>query len=453
MNSDTLVVLLEGTPIGEVRQGGRERLEFRYDPDYAAEFDALPLSLSMPLTRRVHPDRSITPWLWGLLPDAEDVRRDWAKDYHVAPNSPFELLGSPVGHDCAGAVQFCRPNAVNWLAERGGDLLALSEHQVAERLRSLQRDETAWLDKSLRLQFSLAGGQRKTALHFADGTWSVPWGNTPTTHILKPTVRGLRSSDVNEHICLTTARRLGLPAAVTALGVFEDRTAVVVTRFDRPRIGGEVHRAHQEDLCQALAVMPDQKYENLGGPSAEAIIGMLRQHAGEHAHDDITRFVDSLALNWLLGGTDAHGKNYSLLIDEDRVRLSPLYDVNSVLPYRRGAERAQELAMRVGGHYELGEITPQDWTSLARKARLDPSDTIERILSLAARLPETVARIAAEPAVRVVDADFADDLVERVSWWVQECLPRLEGADLTAGAPQRREHTTRLKRPLGDLSP
>lgn len=250
-----------------------------------------------------------------------------------------------------------------------------------------------------------------------------------------------------------TARRLGLPAAATALGVFEDQTAVVVARFDRPRIGGEIHRAHQEDLCQALAVMPDHKYENLGGPSAEAIIGVLRQHAGEHADEDITRFVDSLALNWLLGGTDAHGKNYSLLIDEDRVRLAPLYDVNSVLPYRRGAERAQELAMRVGGHDELGEITPQDWMSLARTARLDPSDTIERILSLAARLPETVARIAAEPAVQAVDADFAEDLVERVSWWVQECVPRLEGADFAAGAPRRRGPTTPLTRQPGDLSP
>jgi len=99
-----------------------------------------------------------------------------------------------------------------------------------------------------------------------------------------------------------------------------------------------------------------------------------------------------------------------------------------VLPYRRGTERAQGLAMRVGGHYEPGEITPQDWLSLARKARLDPSGTIERILSLAARLPDTVARIAAEPAVRVVDAEFADDLVERVSWWVQECVSRLERA-------------------------
>ena len=453
MSNDTLVVLLHGVPIGVVRRRGGERLEFRYDGDYVAAFDALPLSLCMPVSRRTHPNRWIDPWLRGLLPDSEEVRKEWAKEYHISANSAFELLSTPVGHDCAGAVQFCEPSAVNWLSERGGHLRPLSESQVAARLRSLARDETAWLDSNLRLQFSLAGGQRKTALHFADGAWSVPWGDIPTTHILKPAIRGLRGSDINEHLCLTAARHLGLPAAQTTLGVFEDQTAVVVTRFDRPRIGGNVYRAHQEDLCQAFAVKPDDKYENGGGPSAPAGIAILRQHAAEHAHNDITRFVDALALNWLLGGTDAHGKNYSLLIDEYGVRLSPLYDVNSVLPYRVGRERSQELAMRVGSHYRLGDVTTRDWMALAREARLDGDATIERVLSLAARLPAALASAAADPDVRAVDATFADQLVERVSWWVNECVPRIESADLPVETPQRPASTTPTRPQLDDISP
>jgi len=453
VSSATLAVILDGVPIGEIQRRGGERLEFRYDDNYRTSFGALPLSLCMPVSRRAHPDRWISPWLWGLLPDSEDVRKAWCKGTTASYNSAFEMLSTPIGYDCAGAVQFCKPDNVNWLAERGGDLEPLSEHGVAGRLRALVGDETAWLDRSRHLQFSLAGGQRKTALHLADGTWSVPKGATPTTHILKPTIHGLRHSDINEHLCLTAARLLGLAAAQTTLGIFEDQTAAVVTRFDRPRISGEFYRAHQEDLCQALAINPGHKYENQGGPSALTSIDVLRQHTGEYAHNDITRFVDTLALNWLLGGTDGHGKNYSLLIDEHNVRLSPLYDVNSVLPYVVGSEHTQALAMSVGRHYELGKITAHDWAAVARLARLDVDTTIERILSIAARLPTALDTAAADPAVRAVDPTFADQMVEGVSRWVEQCVPNIEWTNPGDLPPERHSSTPAAPRRRDDLSP
>ena len=435
MSSATLVVVLGGVPIGEVRRSVGDQVEFRYDADYVASLDAVPLSLSMPVSRRAHTERRIGPWMWGLLPDSEDVRRVWARSYGVSAGSAFDLLSTPAGYDCAGAVQFCKPDDVNWLAGRGADPQPLSEYGVAERLRSLAGDGTPWLDGARRQQFSLAGGQRKTALHFADGAWSDPSGAVPTTHILKPAVRGLPRTDINEHLCLTAARRLGLAAAQTSLGIFEDQTAVIVTRFDRLRIGGEFRRAHQEDLCQALAVNPTHKYESDGGPGALASIGTLRQHTAEHAHDDVTRFVDALALNWLLGGTDAHAKNYSLLIGAYDIRLSPLYDVNSVLPYRVGSEHTQELAMRIGRHCLIGKITSHDWSTLARRARLDVDATIERVLSMPARLPAALAAAAADPAVRAVDPVFADRMVERVAGWVDECVSRVEAPNPSDATP------------------
>ena len=45
------------------------------------------------------------------------------------------------------------------------------------------------------------------------------------------------------------------------------------------------------------------------------------------------RFADALIWNWIVGGTDAHAKNYSLLLSADQVRLAPLYDIASGLPY------------------------------------------------------------------------------------------------------------------------
>ncbi len=50
--------------------------------------------------------------------------------------------------------------------------------------------------------------------------------------------------------------------------------------------------------------------------------------------EDVATFLDLVVYNWLIVGTDAHAKNYALLIGaEGRVRLAPLYDVASVLRY------------------------------------------------------------------------------------------------------------------------
>lgn len=50
---------------------------------------------------------------------------------------------------------------------------------------------------------------------------------------------------------------------------------------------------------------------------------------------DVERFLKANMFNWLIGGgTDAHAKNYSFLIDAgDEIRLAPLSDLSSQLPY------------------------------------------------------------------------------------------------------------------------
>ena len=69
----------------------------------------------------------------------------------------------------------------------------------------------------------------------------------------------------------------------------------------------------------------------------------------------VERFFDALVWNWLIGGTDAHAKNYSLLIANGQVRLAPLYDVASTLPYGTH-ERKLKLAMKIGGDYRVAPL-------------------------------------------------------------------------------------------------
>lgn len=229
----------------------------------------------LPVQVASHPNHIVSPWLWGLLPDNEAVLSRWARQFHVSASSPFALLGTPIGEDCAGAVRFAPPDQLNRIVSRRGEVTWLTDDQVGERIRDLREDSTSWLGRSFTGQFSLAGAQAKTALLNQDDRWGVPAGSIPTTHILKPAVSGLDDHDLNEHLCLDAARRVGLFAVRTKVQRFGDETAVVVDRYDRVFRDERILRVHQEDLCQSLGVPPSRKYENEGGPSASDITGLI----------------------------------------------------------------------------------------------------------------------------------------------------------------------------------
>ncbi len=419
--TDTLLVVMDGSIIGTVVRLRGGRLRFDYTDEYRDQARATPLSLSMPTQVRSHPDSAITPWLWGLLPDNDLVLARWAREFHVSASSPFSLLSTPIGQDCAGAVQFVPPEQADDVLERSGSVTRLTEDDVAERLRELRQDSTAWLGTSFTGQFSLAGAQAKTALLLHEGQWGVPSGSMPTTHILKPAVAGLNDHDLNEHLCLDAARRAGLLAVRTRVVRFGDESAVVVHRYDRQERGSEILRVHQEDLCQALGVAPSAKYQNEGGPGLADIAKLLRGVMPPRVADDaVRRFADALIWNWLIAGTDAHAKNYSLLLAQDQVRLAPLYDVSSALPY--GAhEKKLRLAMKVGGDYGVFPAR-NTWPGASRELSLDADALQARVLELGALVPDVFADAANQPDIVALERPMPGKLVDLVAERAARCV-------------------------------
>lgn len=218
---------------------------------------------------------------------------------------------------------------------------------MAARLDELDRTSTAW--RPIGQGWSLAGAQRKLAMYRdSQGRWGIPSGATPTTHIIKPAIAGFADHDLNEHLSMATAARMGLSAASSSLERFGERTALVVTRYDRVRAPDQtVQRVHQEDMAQALGVHPEMKYEADGGPSIADIGAVIRTYSSA-AEADVARFRDALIFNWLIRGPDAHAKNYSMLLSGQDARLAPLYDVASDAPYP-ARRRQKRLAHRIGG--------------------------------------------------------------------------------------------------------
>lgn len=418
--TDVLVALADGRVMGEIRRSRAGRLTFVYDESWRSRSGAYPLSLSMPLVVAEHGHARIEPWLWGLLPDNEMILNRWGQRFQVSPRNVFALLGA-VGEDCAGAIQLAAPDRVPALLETDqGAIEWLSTSDIAERLALLRKDQSAWRTAGDTGQFSLAGAQPKTALLFDGARWGVPSGRWPTTHILKPPVEAFDGHAENEHLCLALARSLGLSAARSQVQRFKDEVAIVVERYDRLRGDTGVRRLHQEDLCQALGLPPTKKYQNEGGPGVGAMLDIIRTHSGEPQEDAWT-FARALMFNWLIGGTDAHGKNFSMLIGAGgRARLAPLYDVASALAYDFDP-RKLKLAIKIGGKYLLEEIGHRQWDKFASEARLPKQEVLLACRDMAHSFPQAIHGIAEQARKEGLDHPVVPRMVKALSERAGRC--------------------------------
>jgi len=264
-------------------------------------------------------------------------------------------------------------------------------------------------------------------LLFDGERWGIPSGHVPTTHILKPPAQQeLEGFDVNEHICLRLAKELGLAVAESRLQTFAGQATLVVARYGRVRTGGgRFMRLHQEDTCQSLGVSPLRTYENEGGPGPAHIVDLLLRESDDAA-TDVAAFLDALALNWVIGGTDAHAKNYSLLLSARSVRLAPFYDLISILPYpHRVPYREAALAMRIEREYRSWKLRRRHWKGLATQCDLDSGPVVERVGELVGAVPGAMERASSE----VQSEGGRHDIIERLKVEVREhsrrCLKAL----------------------------
>lgn len=393
MADKELAVLLAGQRLGTLAEDRHGKHWFRYDlhgPDRI-------LSLSMPRRRQPWgPDR-VEPFIDGLLPDNQAARVEIARHFGAVGGNTFSLL-TVVGRDCAGAVQFLAPEAMEDLDK--GELKPMSASDISRRLQDLVSSrQPSW--QAHGEHWSLAGAQEKIALHRRGDQWFQATGAIPTTHIIKPGVTSLNCQAYNEVLCLEAARILGLPTADTDYVDFAGTPAVVSRRWDRDvSADGSVTRVHQEDLCQALAVPPAKKYQADGGPSPADVIALLRSL---RIDEDVWIFVRALAINFLLGAIDAHAKNYAILhTDSALPRLAPLYDIASIYPYSPGRSQ-RKLAMKIGSRYAYDEIALRHWVSFAVANALDPSVLTAQIYLDANELPEALRAAIAKHAPRTDD--------------------------------------------------
>jgi serine/threonine-protein kinase HipA len=414
-----LDVFLQGQHIGWLCEAGRVT-RFIASDEYVANARRPTLSMSMTvpgedeLTRKtlsnyfdqaLYRERGeLPPFFAGLLPEGALRRRLAATRKDPRDMDDFGVLAA-AGEDLPGAVQVL-PADLDKLTTTarafgvtgGSDNLEIGvPEQAAEGAASL------------------SGVQDKLALSSARNgqRYCMPVKGTLSDLIAKLPVKGDDAQVFNEYACMQLAAQAGVNIVrcrtvqmremvgrdelVAALGA--DTHFLAVDRFDR----GPGSAVHMEDACQLLRLMPGQKYA--GREYFVRLVQVLNRFS-TRGIEDVRQFFIRQVVNTLLGNSDAHLKNFSVLYHNGVMpELSPAYDIVCVaaLPGFQGF--GTNVAI---DKYQRKE-TVDDYLAVAKSAGISEriaKAAVKQTVNLAKELwPDALAKLNAPAAVRTEIVD------------------------------------------------
>lgn len=400
----SLDVYLHGQRVGGLERGTGTDYHFAYATETVSEAGegAIVLSNSLPARERAYDAMATRTFFDGLLP--EDVRRDEiARELKVSPNDGFALLAQ-IGRDCAGAIVILpeeeRVDPVT------GDVSWLADEQLAELVERLPSRPLGVEREGRRMRLSLAGVQRKlTLIRSGSGQFGEPRADAPSTHLIKPQYdEEYPDLAYNEMFCMRVARCTGLPVAETELELIAGRPCLISRRFDRSSDRTTTTRLHQEDLCQALGIPSNLKYQEASGPGFSHLCRLL-QEIGRGA--DVEATVRAAVCNFVLGNSDAHGKNFAILFAEFGRQLAPLYDVVCTAVYELDAA----MAMSIGDAFEPADVTFTDWIDMSYDCDLGVDPFLALVRTTADRVRECAVSVAQLARAEGWHAPVIDEIV------------------------------------------
>lgn len=430
-----LYVAMNNTLVGtwDHKPNGEE--SFQYLDSWIENPLSRGISLSMPVRKEKYSKQLVKNYFSNLIPERKEIIELILKKYKIKQNNAFELLAE-IGRDCIGAIQISdNPDFLTTPQEIKGE--AISDAKIASILRNskINNSQTFFNEDDI-FRVSLPGTQNKTTFLYHQGTWKIPIGATPTTHIFKLPIGEIQNqidlsqSVENEWYCGKLFKNMGLPIAKSNILTFEDQKFLSVERFDRiiDSNNNKIIRLPQEDFCQVLNIPAQLKYQNDNGPSAKDIMNILKNSNNEK--DPIT-FYKALILNWLIAATDAHAKNYSIFINRDNsYSLTPLYDIMSFAPYL-GSKKNQvhkskiKLAMSVRGSkknkYHIDKINVDNWYTTGSYLGLTQKVYKNIIKEVIEQFP-----IALEKTNNNLPSDFPIFIADSISSVAKDYLERLK---------------------------
>jgi serine/threonine-protein kinase HipA len=375
--TQALLVSIAGEPVGRLWLDDKRQFCFCYDTVWL-ERSRMPLSLSLPLRPEPYLHDESHSFFANLLPE-EKMRTLVARNLGVSANNDYGLL-ERIGGDCAGAVSLVVEG--DTLSSGIGVYQPVSLDELNQLIRSLPQRPLLAGQQGIRL--SLAGAQKKLPVYHDGTQYYLGQGTAASNLIIKPSMDELPGTVENEAYCMALAKAVGLAVPRSYIHQHHELRVFVVERFDRIETSSGIRRLHQEDFCQAMNIPPEFKYETEGGPSLAACFNLLRNHSSRSGKDMLS-LLDWVIFNYLIGNSDAHGKNISLLLLADGPRLAPFYDMLSTRLYAHYG-LATGLAMKIGGEADPQKIRRAHWEGFAEEVGIKPKLVLARLLELSRKI-------------------------------------------------------------------
>jgi len=401
-------------PVGTITGNGVSDAAFQYTPEYRRSPDAAALSVSLPLQDDPFSPARTARFFDGLLPEGF-TRRSVAKWIHVDEDNYLSILHT-LGRECLGAVRVSEP---------GESEAASYEPVSSEHIRELAEEGVSKsTDLVIKSHLSLTGASGKVGLYYdaEQKAWYLPHGLAASTHIVKQSHIRLDGIVTNEQLSMMTAARCGIAIphsfiVNTGRGA-ENEILFATERYDRliskdaPRLSGLPRplRLHQEDFAQAMGIPASEKYEHDGGSHMREMFDILRKYSANPIEDQL-KLWDLIVFNYLIGNTDAHIKNFSLLYGRDlnSIRLAPAYDIVSTVVYEQST---RDMAFSVGGVRSIDDVDEDAFRRAAKEVGLGERIAMTRYAQMCSRFSEALSSGAEALAEEGYDHVF--EMKERI---------------------------------------
>ena len=371
------------TYVGSIMGDSSQDAKFSYAEEYIASHMP-PISISLPISDKAFNSEITKNFFEGLLPEGF-ARKSVANWIHTSEEDYMTIL-EILGAECLGAIRISDNN------DNTGAYEKLSIEDVKALAREGVSKSTEIVTES---HLSLTGASGKVGLYYDQehDVWYKPKGNAPSTHIVKQSHVRLANIVTNEQLSLKTASRLGITipeSFIVNTGEKKDAEVLFATkRYDRfmsdetLKIDGIVRpfRLHQEDFAQALGIPAYEKYEKGEQRYLSKIFGILRNYAANPIEDQI-KLWNIIVFDFLVGNTDNHIKNLSLLYSSDlkKINLAPAYDIMSTTIYE-GSSR--EMAIGIGAERNIDNINREHFEKAATEVGLSKKIALKQFDELA----------------------------------------------------------------------
>lgn len=367
--------------VGDISGNSSRDSVFTYAEEYVQSPYARPISISLPLQLESFSEVKTLNFFDGLLPEgfprkalAKDIQRD-EKDY-------VSILAE-LGSECLGAIQIGE-----YQENREPEYVRMTSEEVKELADEGVTKSVSLIKKA---HLSLTGASGKVGLYYdpSDQSWFLPKGTAPSTHIVKQSHIRLNEIVVNEQLALLTAQKLGIVTPnsfIVSRDGKDDKNILFATkRYDRIISGRSKvisglkvpFRLHQEDFAQALGISSENKYELNDEHYLKRMMDLIRNYSADPM-TDMLKLWDAVIFGYILGNTDGHLKNYSLIYSSDMktVRLAPIYDVVATTIYK---ESTRNMAFAINGKKSLDDIGISDFEREAKSIGISQKITVNRL--------------------------------------------------------------------------